>query len=139
MSTIKGHRFHPFNQSQGLQISRPLVSTPAVSDLRSSPLLDYLGYRFHTKHLIMICVACGFAVMPSNALGHVRNQHNIFVSNEQHSLWVQTVDEWSVIKNGPVLPPQDHQPVELLKIHNNAYCCVSCDYAALTVATFSKH
>lgn len=117
----------------------PLGSGPKQSNLLSSPLLDYLGFRFHSQHSVMICVACGFAVLPKNALGHVKNQHNISITLEQHTLWNQTVFDWKVTTDPLILPPQDHQPVELLKLHTDAYCCNHCDYAALTNATFSKH
>jgi hypothetical protein len=168
MSSSKGHRFHPFQPSQTTQIPKslplrtsqssigsnlqpsqttqipkPLLLSASqsskVSYLQSSPLLDYLGYRFNTAHSVMICVSCGYAVMPGHAIGHIKNKHNISVSREQEELWHQTVTEWNVICDGPVPSPQDRQPVELLKIHRNAYCCNHCSYASLTIATFSKH
>lgn len=143
MSSIKGHRFHPFQQSQATQIPSSLVLSASQSskesDLRSSTLLDYLGFRFHIKHCIMICVACGYAILPGNALGHVKNQHSISVSQDQQKLWVQTTTEWKVTTSSLVPSPQDRQPVELLKLHTNAYCCNCCNYAALTISTFSKH
>jgi len=143
MSSIKGNRFHPFQQSQATQIPSFLLASASqsskVSHLRTSPLLDYLGYRFHTMHSVMICVSCGCAVLPSGALGHVRNQHSIPVSKQQQELWNQTITEWDVTTNGSVPSPHDRQPVELLKLHTGAYCCNCCDYAALTISTFSKH
>lgn len=143
MSTIKGHRFYLFQPSQATQISRALITSASqaskVSDLRSSSLFDYLGYRFHAKHFIMICVTCECAVLPSGALSHVKNQHSISVSREQQEHWTQTIVEWNVTTNSSIPSPQDHQPVELLKLHANAYCCNYCAYAALTIATFSKH
>lgn len=143
MSSIKGHRYHPFQQSQATQIPRSMVISSSqsskVSYLQSSPLLDYLGYRFHTKHFVMICVSCGCAVLPDNALGHVKNQHRIIATKEQQELWKTTVAEWNVNTDSIIPSPTDRQPVELLKIHPRAYCCNICDYAALTIATFSKH
>ena len=143
MSSIKGHRFQPFQKSQGSQIPKSMVTSAnhssRTSYLRSSPLLDYLGYRFHIKHSIMICVSCGCGVLPGDALGHVKNQHNISISREQQMLWDQTVTEWNVTNERSLPRPQDTQPVELLKIHANAYCCNCCEYAALTVGSFSKH
>jgi len=143
MSTIKGHRFHPFQQSQSTQIPRHMVidasQSSKVSYLRTSTLLDYLGYRFHTKHQVMICVSCGYAILPGNAITHVKNQHNISVSKEQQVSWNQTVEELNVTENTSIPPPQDRKPVELLRIHTNAYCCNCCNYAALTIATFGKH
>lgn len=110
-----------------------------ASALRSSPLLEYLGFRFHTEHSVMICVACQYAVWPENAITHVKNQHDIPVSREQQESWKQTVTEWNVAPDHTVPSVQSHQPVELLKIHANAYCCNSCTYAALSMGTFSKH
>lgn len=143
MSTIKGHRFHPFHQHQVTQPSGPLVSGSTqslkTSDLLSSPLLNYLGYRFHTKHLVLICVACEYAILPINALGHVKNQHGIFASKEQQALWIDTCTELNITTGCPVPLPKGSDQVELLKVHSDAYCCNCCDYACLTVTTFSKH
>jgi hypothetical protein len=147
-SVIKGHRFHPFQQSRAVSqpVSRTLESGESsaipssnVSELQSSPLLDYLGFRFHVRHCVMICVACGFAFLPGHALGHVKNKHEIPVSKDQLELWNTTVLEWNVTTS-PLIPlPPNRQPVELLKVHPGAYCCNVCKYAALTPATFSKH
>jgi hypothetical protein len=143
MSTIKGHRFHPFQPSQSTQIPKSLLLSASqsskVSHLKSSPLLDYLGYRFNTAHSVMICVSCGYAIIPSHAISHIKNKHSIHVSREQEESWNQTAIDWGVILDGPVPSPQDRQPVELLKINRNAYCCNNCNYASLTIATFSKH
>ena len=147
-STIKGNRYHPFQQSQAApqQVPGPLelekyntTQAPKESELRSSPLLEYLGYRFHVHHLVVICVACGFAVLPGHALGHAKKQHNIFASKEQQELWTQTVNDWKVTTSTSLLSPRNRQPIELLNIHHDAYCCNACEYAALTTATFSKH
>lgn len=144
MSAIKGHRFHPLNPSQGTQIPRSLVASSSQSSktsfLDSSPLLDYLGFRFHTKHLVMICVACECAIWPENAITHVKKQHSIPVSKVQQEEWDQTTIRWNVAPDHLAPPPMHNcQPVELLKLHSNAYCCNSCPYAALTIGTFSKH
>jgi hypothetical protein len=140
MSSIKGHRFHPFEQSQSTQTSGvSLAASSQTSDLSSSPLLEYLGYRFNKKHSVMICVPCGCAVFPTHALTHVKSQHSISVSREQQELWDLTVLQWNVTTETHIPFPTNRQPVELLKIHPNAYCCNCCDYAALTIATFSKH
>jgi hypothetical protein len=87
----------------------------------------------------MICVTCGCAVLPGEALSHVKNQHEISVSREQLAVWNQTVDDWNVTTDRIIPRPQDHKPVELLKVHSNAYCCNSCAFASLTISTFSKH
>lgn len=147
-STIKGHRYHPFqhNQAASQQVSAPLVTRDPstsqlsrASELRSSPLLNYLGYRFNTRCSVMICVACGFAVLPGHALGHIKNKHEILISKDQAALWDQTVAEWNVTTSTSIPPPQNHKPVELLNIHPDAHCCNVCNYAALSLATFSKH
>lgn len=142
MSSIKGHRFHPFGPSQTTQIPKSLVLSSSqafkTTHLQSSTLLNYLGYRFNKAHSVMICVSCGFAVMPGHAIGHVKNKHHIPVTKEQEALWHQTVVEWAVT-DSPVPSPLDRRPVELLNIHRNAYCCNCCSYASLTIATFSKH
>ena len=143
MSSIKGQRFKPFQPSQATQIPRSMVTSASqasrVSDLRSSPLLDYLGYRFHTKYSIMICVTCGCSVLPGDALNHVKNQHSITISGEHIASWNQTVNDLKVTTARTLPSPKDHKPIELLKVHSNGYCCNCCDYAALTIGTFSKH
>jgi len=143
MSAIKGHRFHPFQSSQTPQIPKSMVISSSqsskVSYLRTSPLLNYLGYRFHTTHLVMICVSCGVAQLPQNALGHIKNQHKISTTKEQKEQWNHTVTEWNVSSEYVIPSPTDRQPVELLQLHANAYCCNCCDYAALTISSFSKH
>jgi hypothetical protein len=140
MSSIKGHRFHPFQASQQIPKSSLSTSQAAkVSELSSSPLLDYLGYRFHTRHYVMICVSCGVAIMPQHGIAHAKNAHNIVASRDQRDFWNQTVTEWKVTRLMDVPSPFDRQPVELLKLHKNAYCCNFCRYASLTDATFSKH
>jgi hypothetical protein len=144
MSSIKGNRFHPFQkkkQATQTQSSSVIISGQSsdASDLRSSPLLDYLGYRFNTKHSVMICVACECAILPDNALGHVRKKHTMFVSKEQQAIWDHTVTELNVTNDAIISPPVDHKAVELLKLHPKAFCCNSCDYACLSVTTFAKH
>jgi len=137
MSSIKGNRFHPFLRSQ---TPTPATIQPLnASKLHSSPLLDYLGYRFHTEHLVMICVACECAIQPGNAIGHVKNKHHIPVSKEQQDQWNLAVAALNVTANTNIPPPNDRQPVELLKTHTKALCCNACNYASLTPATFSKH
>jgi orsellinic acid/F9775 biosynthesis protein OrsD len=143
MSNIKGHRFHPFQKAQTAQV----LSTPATSSrqpseisvLSSSPLLDYLGYRFNSNHSVMICVACECAILSCNGLGHVKKKHDISVSREQQTFWDQIIEEWGVTSDTFIAPPKDHKPVELLKLHPNAFCCNYCQYASLTQTTFSKH
>ena len=87
----------------------------------------------------MICVACGCGVLPGDALNHVKNQHDISVSREHLTLWNQTVIDLNVTTDRIIPSPKDHNPIELLKVHSDAYCCNCCDYAALTISTFSKH
>jgi Orsellinic acid/F9775 biosynthesis cluster protein D len=139
--SIRGHRYHPFQQVQATSqhVSESTSQALDKSELRSSPLLDYLGYRFHVEHLVVICVACGSALLPSHALGHVKNQHNIPVSKDQQELWTQNVLDWNMTTSNSISSPRNRRPVELLKLHPDAYCCNICEYAALTSATFSKH
>ena len=143
LSVSKGHRYHPFKQStaraQLVQQSAYAATSHAQSDLLSSPLLDYLGYRFHKQHHIMICVACEFAVLPGSALGHVHNQHNISTTRDEKKYWDNLVKDWNVTSDTFILPPKDQQPVELLKIHPDAYCCNECNYGALTSRSFANH
>jgi Orsellinic acid/F9775 biosynthesis cluster protein D len=143
MASIKGHRFHPFQNSQSIQrLSQSIVKSRLAiesSDLHSSPLLNYLGYRFHTKHLVMICVACECAIISCNGLGHVKKKHDIFISREQEKQWNILIEEWKVTSEGSIQPPSDRKRVELLKLHDKAFCCNCCNYACLTVSTFSKH
>lgn len=143
MSSIKGHRFHPFQKSQTVHPPRLSLNRNSTalesSELRLSPLLNYLGYAFHTRHMVMICVACECAVLSSNGLGHVKKKHDTFVSREQEGLWNATLEDWNVTSDTFIQPPSDRKPVELLKIHEKAFCCNCCDYACLTAATFGKH
>jgi Orsellinic acid/F9775 biosynthesis cluster protein D len=143
MSTIKGNRFHPFQKTQGTQSPSNTVDTSVIdselSDLRTSPLLDYLGYRFHTKHMVMICVACECAILLDNGLGHVKKKHNTPVPREQEELWNHTITEWNITSNPSIPCPKDRKPVELLKLHSDAICCNHCEYACLSMTTFSKH
>ena len=87
----------------------------------------------------MICVSCRCAFLSSHAPMHVKSQHEIPVSKDQKQLWDFTILNWNVTMETHILLPVNCQPVELLKIHQNTYCCNICDYAALTTATFSKH
>lgn len=143
MSSIKGHRFHPFQRTQPIQPSSLSVIRPCLasesSDLQSSPLLNYLGYRFHMKHLVMICVACECAILSTNGLGHVKKKHDISVTREQEEQWNATIQEWNVTSEASIQRPTDRKPVELLKVYDEAFCCNLCSYACLTVTTFAKH
>jgi hypothetical protein len=111
----------------------------SLSDLQSSPLLDYLGYRFHKVHRIMICVSCQYGVVATSAIAHANNQHNIKATQENKKCWQNTVLDWNVSVSTSIPISHDHSPVELLKIHADAYCCNNCTYAALSPLTFSKH
>jgi imidazoleglycerol phosphate synthase glutamine amidotransferase subunit HisH len=96
-SVTKGLQFHPFNAhlttAGQLDELEPLQATgvghhaSAVSDLASSPLLEYLGYRFHKKYRIMICVSCQVALLATNALSHLANQHNIKATPAEKQQW----------------------------------------------------
>jgi hypothetical protein len=142
-SSIKGNRFHPFQKplANPKPNSSATISNPAshVSYLHSSPLLDYLGYRIHTKHLVVICVSCECGVLPGNAISHVKKKHNIPVSQENRALWDLSIVDWNIDDEGSIPSPTDREPVELLKVHPKAFSCNNCDYVCLTESTFSKH
>jgi hypothetical protein len=145
LSVIKGHRYHPFKEStpgpENIHPSASAVSSHdgAQSKLCSSPLLDYLGFRFHREYTIMICVVCSFALLPGSCLGHAHNQHSISTTKEQKELWSNLVAEWKVTTNTFIAPPEDRHPVDLLTIHPDAYCCNLCSYGALSSRSFANH
>ena len=149
-SQTKGHRYHPFNGGtttaqavpesfQATGSDNNLNAASSLSDLDSSPLLDYLGYRFHKVHRVMICVSCECAIVATSAIAHANNQHNIKTTLDNKRSWQNTVLDWNVTSSTSIPAPHNRQPVELLKIHPKAFCCNQCTYAALSPLTFSKH
>lgn len=150
---LKTHRYHPFKDT--IASSQPVSQSPltgytsvehqvqsgssGLSALASHPILDCFGYRFHKSHRILICVACEFAVIPSSALGHANSQHNISSTQDEKANWNNLVTKLNVTTQTSISPPSDRQPVELLQIHSDAYCCNLCNYGTLTSRSFSNH
>lgn len=146
---ISKQRFHPYSKQAGnltaghFPPSSSISNTPNISSLNtssliSSPLLNFLDYRFHKDYSILICVACEVAWLPDCALGHAKQKHGIKIHSIDQKEWQAFVKEWNITTNTNILP-LDKKPVELLKVYADAYCCNLCTYCARTASTFNKH
>ena len=133
-SQTKGYHYHPFNGGtttaqavpesfQATGSDNNLTAASSLSDLCSSPLLDYLGYRFHKVHHVMICVSCEYTIVATSAIAHANNQHNIKTTLDNKRSWQNTVLDWNVTSSTSISAPHNCQPVELLKIHPKVVVC----------------
>jgi hypothetical protein len=134
-SALNVQRFHPYARDP----TPPVDNSLPISELQSSPLLDYLGYRFHRRYHTLICVSCEVARFPDAALGHAKISHLINIKSVDKEAWNKMLSDWDVTTSTKIPPPMDRQAVELLRIHPDAYCCNFCNHCVLTSKSFSNH
>ena len=116
-----------------------------VSYLENSPLLERIGLRVHTRLRVLLCIACASAFTPTDICGHLKERHDILLSQEEdqaEETLQEVIDHYGVVTkavDGP-LPTNRGPPVELVVIHDG-YACghPDCLYAAPSKDTVNKH
>jgi hypothetical protein len=139
-NSSKSPPHHSTSTTSTISTSSSLSSqtTNSISYLKSSPLFEQIGFRFHDLYKVMICITCKSAWLPSAIPGHLKNQHKIYLtSSERHQL-LTTLQDWDALQSAKVTTI-NKIPVELLRIHPNAYCCNKCTYCALSSDTLHGH
>jgi hypothetical protein len=110
------------------------------SPLFSTPLLAQVGLSIHTGFNIIICTSCGVAWKPSRIIGHIRRTHHIKITKVDEAKVMALIDGHKITDDTPVITPMPKlAPVELIKVHENGFCCNICDYCCLNERTFDNH
>jgi hypothetical protein len=131
----------PSQESQLVHnVSDTLVTLDgSVSYLKSNPIFDYMGLRYHTLFKVLICI-CGRAVMADSAYGHVKN-HGVEMKLEQLREMHKVLDSLDLIMNARQLatPVNGGPPVELLTQVPRGHCCDFCGYCAPSRKSMDNH
>jgi len=105
----------------------------------STPVLDKLGYFFHSLLRVLICKECEFCVPPSDAPGHAMNFHGVEKKSYDHDEFLRTCADNDIYPTKTVpMPKSSGPPVENIKIVDG-YTCLPCGYSSGAKSTMEKH
>lgn len=118
-----------------------MPETPGRSSpLFTTPILSQAGLWVHTECKIVICASCGIAWRPSRVLGHVKKTHQVQIKRGDEEEIMSLIQSHGITDDSPVITPMAKSaPVELIKVHENGFCCTICDFCCPSARTFDNH
>ena len=136
-----------FSSSMGLQDGDHVSYGPQMPDtpgtpslLFSTPLLARVGLSFNTAFKIVVCASCGIAWKPMKIVGHLKKAHQIQIKKGDEEEIMSLIHIHGITDDTPIATPMPKlAPVELIKVHEDGYCCNICDYCCRNIRTFDNH
>lgn len=114
------------------------------NDLERGDLLDQLGMWLHGPLRILICRQCGVGLTTGSALGHMKNQHNLFVKATHNSAFELLCKDRLIHENPQdvVIPKPGGPPVEGITTPVEGFACCAnstCTYSVRDRQTMIRH
>jgi hypothetical protein len=119
-----------------IDVTKGLIIIP-FAVLQSTDLLRSCGLIYHSELHILICLSCKAAYLPTHIQAHQKDQHQVWINNEDLNKILRDYDVHSVYDDVPTPPPLQ-APIEGIKIEKGLHC-ILCPYVGISSNTMRTH